>query len=87
MLSSTCRHLAEKVQKKSKNNNMLPRQCNLVILLAVLISASPMSCRHLVEKVNKKSKNNNVKPFMVKNHLWVFINTQVENPAFDSQVR
>jgi hypothetical protein len=45
-----------------------------------------LSCRHLVEKVNKKSKNNNVKPFMVKNHLWVFINTQIENPAFDSQV-
>jgi len=37
--------------------------------------------------VNKKSKNNNVKPFMVKNHLWVFINTNIENPAFDSQVR
>jgi DNA gyrase/topoisomerase IV subunit B len=43
--------------------------------------------RHLVEKLNKKNKNNNVKPFMVKNHLWVFINTQIENPAFDSQVR
>jgi hypothetical protein len=43
--------------------------------------------RHLVEKLNKKSKAANVKPFMVKNHLWVFINTQIENPAFDSQVR
>jgi DNA topoisomerase-2 len=40
-----------------------------------------------VEKLNKKSKANNVKPFMVKNHLWVFINAQIENPAFDSQVR
>jgi DNA gyrase/topoisomerase IV subunit B len=39
-----------------------------------------------VEKANKKSKNANVKPFMVKNHLWVFINCQIENPAFDSQV-
>lgn len=39
-----------------------------------------------MEKLNKKSKNNNVKPFMVKNHLWVFINAQIENPAFDSQV-
>lgn len=36
--------------------------------------------------MNKKSKAANVKPFMVKNHLWVFINTQIENPAFDSQV-
>lgn len=49
--------------------------------------APPPTHRHLVEKLNKKSKANNVKPFMVKNHLWVFINTQVENPAFDSQVR
>lgn len=40
-----------------------------------------------MEKLNKKSKANNVKPFMVKNHLWVFINAQIENPAFDSQVR
>mgnify|MGYP001807159268 CR=1 FL=1 len=24
---------------------------------------------------------------MVKNHLWVFLNCYVENPAFDSQVR
>eukprot|EP00775_Hariotina_reticulata_P006914 gene6914-7130_t len=43
--------------------------------------------KHLVEKLNKKNKNNNVKPFMVKNHLWVFINTQIENPAFDSQTK
>jgi hypothetical protein len=43
--------------------------------------------RALCEKINKKNKNANVKPFMVKNHLWIFINTQIENPAFDSQVR
>ncbi|WIA35043.1 hypothetical protein OEZ86_003534 [Tetradesmus obliquus] len=43
--------------------------------------------KHLVEKLNKKSKANNVKPFMVKNHLWVFINAQIENPAFDSQTK
>lgn len=49
-------------------------------------TAAAVSSRYLVEKLNKKNKNNNVKPFMVKNHLWVFINTQVENPAFDSQV-
>jgi DNA topoisomerase II len=28
-----------------------------------------------------------VKDFMVKNHLWIFVNCQIENPAFDSQVR
>jgi DNA gyrase B len=36
--------------------------------------------------MNKKSKAANVKPFMVKNHLWIFVNAQIENPAFDSQV-
>ncbi|KAJ9529194.1 hypothetical protein QJQ45_007900 [Haematococcus lacustris] len=41
----------------------------------------------LVEKINKKNKQANVKPFMVKNHLWVFINCQIENPAFDSQTK
>lgn len=50
-------------------------------------TAAAVSSRYLVEKLNKKNKNNNVKPFMVKNHLWVFINTNIENPAFDSQVR
>lgn len=43
--------------------------------------------RALVEKINKKNKNANVKPFMVKNHLWLFVNSSIENPAFDSQVR
>lgn len=43
--------------------------------------------RHLAEKINKKNKNANVKAFMVKNHVWLFINCQIENPAFDSQVR
>lgn len=41
----------------------------------------------MCEKLNKKSKNAAVKPFMVKNHLWVFCNSQIVNPAFDSQVR
>lgn len=45
------------------------------------------TCRALCEKINKKNKNANVKPFMVKNHLWLFVNTNIENPAFDSQVQ
>ena len=45
----------------------------------------PVSARALVERINKKNKNANVKPFMVKNHLWLFINCSIENPAFDSQ--
>lgn len=28
-----------------------------------------------------------IKPFQIKNHLWVFINCLVENPAFDSQTK
>jgi DNA gyrase/topoisomerase IV subunit B len=44
-------------------------------------------CKHLVETINKKNKNANVKDFMVKNHLWLFVNCQIENPAFDSQAR
>ena len=39
------------------------------------------------EAINKKNKNAKVKDFMVRNHLWVFVNCQIENPAFDSQVR
>ena len=35
----------------------------------------------------KKNKKSNVKPFMVKNHVSVFVNALIENPAFDSQVR
>lgn len=42
--------------------------------------------RHLVESMNKKNKNAKVKDFMVRNHMWVFVNCQIENPAFDSQV-
>jgi len=37
--------------------------------------------------MNKKSKAAVVKDFMVKNHVWIFVNCQIENPAFDSQVR
>ena len=37
--------------------------------------------------VLKKNKKSNVKPFMVKNHISVFVNALIENPAFDSQVR
>eukprot|EP00798_Chlamydomonas_sp_ICE-L_P004493 gene4493-14649_t len=43
--------------------------------------------KSLVEKINKKNKNANVKGFMVKNHLWVFVNANIENPAFDSQTK
>ena len=35
---------------------------------------------------HKEHKKANVKPFMVKNHISVFVNCMIENPAFDSQV-
>ncbi|XP_058073689.1 DNA topoisomerase 2-like isoform X2 [Magnolia sinica] len=42
---------------------------------------------HLVAIVNKKNKDANMKPHTVKNHLWVFVNALIDNPAFDSQTK
>ncbi|XP_006296839.2 DNA topoisomerase 2, partial [Capsella rubella] len=42
---------------------------------------------HIVGIVNKKSKTANVKAHNVKNHLWVFVNALIDNPAFDSQTK
>uniref|UniRef100_A0A914GY21 DNA topoisomerase 2 n=1 Tax=Globodera rostochiensis TaxID=31243 RepID=A0A914GY21_GLORO len=43
----------------------------------------------LVEVVKKKIAKNsmNVKPMQVKNHMWVFVNSLIENPSFDSQTK
>ncbi|XP_059812399.1 DNA topoisomerase 2-alpha [Hypanus sabinus] len=42
----------------------------------------------LIEVVKKKNKGGvTVKPFQVKNHLWVFVNSLIENPTFDSQTK
>ncbi|CAA7041898.1 unnamed protein product [Microthlaspi erraticum] len=42
---------------------------------------------YIVGIVNKKNKNANVKAHNVKNHLWVFVNALIDNPAFDSQTK
>ncbi|KAF8396139.1 hypothetical protein HHK36_017752 [Tetracentron sinense] len=42
---------------------------------------------HVMSIVNKKNKNANVKAHTVKNHLWVFVNALIDNPAFDSQTK
>eukprot|EP01047_Picozoa_sp_COSAG01_P028229 COSAG01_NODE_1890_length_8979_cov_5.337500_2_plen_1328_part_00 len=42
--------------------------------------------KQLVEHITKKKKTP-LKPFQVKNHLWVFVNCLIENPAFDSQTK
>ena len=46
----------------------------------------------LVSKLLETSKRKNkggmeLKPYHIKNHVWVFINCQVENPTFDSQTK
>jgi len=46
----------------------------------------------LVETILKVVKGKNrggieIKPQHVKNHLWVFVNSLIENPAFDSQTK
>lgn len=44
--------------------------------------------KKLIEVVAKKNKGGiQIKPFQVKNHLWVFVNCQIENPTFDSQTK
>ncbi|KAK3030786.1 hypothetical protein RJ639_035451 [Escallonia herrerae] len=42
---------------------------------------------HVMTVVNKKNKNANLKAHNVKNHLWVFVNALIDNPAFDSQTK
>ena len=42
--------------------------------------------KELVDHVKKKNKTT-LKPFQVKNHIWVFVNCLIENPAFDSQTK
>ncbi|CAH7676316.1 DNA topoisomerase II [Phakopsora pachyrhizi] len=41
----------------------------------------------IIEVANKKKAKVTLKPFQVKNHLWVFVNCLIENPAFDSQTK
>ena len=40
-----------------------------------------------LDQIKKKNKAAPVKPFQVKNHMWIFINALIENPAFDSQTK
>lgn len=42
----------------------------------------------ILRKVSSKNKGGmDIKPFHVRNHLWVFVNCLIENPAFDSQTK
>ena len=40
-----------------------------------------------MEVVKKKNKAATIKPHQIKNHMWIFVNCQIENPAFDSQTK
>ena len=42
---------------------------------------------HLTKAVKKKNKGAEVKTHQIKNHLCVFVNCLIENPAFDSQTK
>ncbi|CAL5337294.1 unnamed protein product [Camellia sinensis] len=42
---------------------------------------------YVMSIVNKKNMNANLKAHAVKNHLWVFVNALIDNPAFDSQTK
>lgn len=42
----------------------------------------------LADKIRRREKScRDLKPSHVKNHLWVFVNALIENPAFDSQTK
>jgi DNA topoisomerase-2 len=44
-------------------------------------------CHSMIKDLEKKNKKLKLKHHNVKNHLWVFINCQIENPVFDSQTK
>lgn len=46
-------------------------------------------CKRLAEAIQKKvkGKKTQIKPHHIKSNLWIFINSSIENPAFDSQTK
>lgn len=44
-------------------------------------------CERVNQQIQKKHKNLKLKPFQIKQHLWLFVNCLIENPAFDSQTK
>ncbi|MCQ2816684.1 MAG: ATP-binding protein [archaeon] len=43
--------------------------------------------KELQEVIEKKEKNLTIKPMHIKQHMFVFVNCLIENPAFDSQTK
>lgn len=43
--------------------------------------------KNLITAISKKNKAATVKPTQIRNHLWIFVNSLIENPTFDSQTK
>ncbi|KAL0063257.1 DNA topoisomerase 2 [Marasmius tenuissimus] len=43
--------------------------------------------KNLLTAIGKKNKGAAVKANQIKNHMWIFVNSLIENPAFDSQTK
>ncbi|KAF9068525.1 DNA topoisomerase [Rhodocollybia butyracea] len=43
--------------------------------------------KNLIAAIGKKNKAATVKAGQIKNHMWIFINSLIENPTFDSQTK
>jgi len=41
----------------------------------------------VLEVVSKKNKKLNLKPQQIKQNMWIFVNSLIENPSFDSQTK
>ncbi|XP_076055867.1 DNA topoisomerase 2 isoform X2 [Oratosquilla oratoria] len=49
---------------------------------------SDMIVKNLIESIKKKNKGGiQIRPFQIKNHMWLFVNCLIVNPAFDSQTK
>lgn len=47
----------------------------------------PSHLRLSLDFIKKKNKAAPVKAYQIKNHMWIFVNALIENPAFDSQTK
>ncbi|CAR24961.1 DNA topoisomerase 2 [Lachancea thermotolerans CBS 6340] len=43
--------------------------------------------KKITEHLKKKKKGKTIKAFQIKNHIFIFVNCQIENPAFTSQTK
>ncbi|KAK4770618.1 hypothetical protein SAY87_031150 [Trapa incisa] len=69
------------------------QQVSFVNSIATIKGGTHVDCvtnqiaNYVMNVVNKKNKTANLKAHNVKNHLWVFVNSLIDNPAFDSQTK